>query len=204
MQRIRITFSKGPEVKFISHLDMMRCFERALRRSGIPISYSSGFNPRPAIAWGTPLQLGIESTCDTADLDIDGWLKPIDLKEKLNRALPKGFEVLEAKLEDPGARSLASTLNRAEYSIEIEMDNPEKLRERIATILKMDRIEVEGKEKTVDKKPLLHGLTLNKDPLHIILTAEVGNRGTLKPKEILDLMPGIKVKNIKRTKLFVS
>lgn len=204
MQRIRIKFTKGPEVKFISHLDMMRCFERALRRAGLPIGYSSGFNPRPSIAWGTPIQLGIGSICEMADLDMNGWIKPADAMQKLNASLPKGFEILEAKLDDPSGKSLAASMNRAEYKIEIEADNIEAVRARIADILKMDKIEIASKEKVVDKKPLLHGLSLNEDPLNIILLSEVGNRGTLKPKDILDLISGIKAKNITRTKLFVA
>lgn len=98
MQKIRIKFSKGPEVKFISHLDVMRTFERAIRRAGIPVAFSEGFNPHMKISWGPPLSLGIESTCEMADMYIEGWTKPNKLIEALNASLPAGIKVLEAAI----------------------------------------------------------------------------------------------------------
>jgi len=204
MQRIRIKFTKGPEVKFISHLDMIRCFERSIRRADIPITYSSGFNPRPHISWGTPLQLGIESDCELADLDIEGWLKPNALMEALNAALPKGFRILEATIGDPKGRSIDSLINRAQYLVDVDAEDIESLKDRAENILKRETIEVIKDAKVTNKRPLLHGLTIKEGPVQIMILSEVGQRGTLKPKEILDLLGGVKVKKIKRTALFVA
>lgn len=98
MQRIQIKFTKGEEVKFISHRDLMRLFQRAIRRAGLPIAYSQGFNPHMKISWGQALKLGKTSEGELAVLQIDGWVKPQDLVQRLNQTLPRGIEILEANL----------------------------------------------------------------------------------------------------------
>ena len=98
MQRIRIKYRKGEEVKFISHRDLMRAFMRAIRRAGLPIAYSQGFNPHMKISWGNALKVGAASEAEFAELQFEQWVKPQELKERLNRQLPKGLEILEADL----------------------------------------------------------------------------------------------------------
>ncbi len=204
MQRIRIKFSKGPQVKFTSHLDMIRCFERAIRRADIMIAYSGGFNPRMQIAWGPPLQLGIESSCELADLSIDGWVKPQKISEALNGVLPKGFEVLEAELADPRARSLDSHINRAEYVAEFDREKIEGVRSRISEILARPELSFEKNGKAVDKRGMLHELSLDDGAPVLRIVAQVGGSGTLKPNEMLALFKGTEFRGLRRTRLFVA
>jgi radical SAM-linked protein len=98
MQRIKIKYTKGEEVKFISHRDLMRVFQRAIRRAEIPIAYSQGFNPHMKISWGQALKVGKTSGEEYAELNIEGWIKPRELQERLNQTLPPGIEILEANL----------------------------------------------------------------------------------------------------------
>jgi len=98
VQKIRIKFAKGEEMKFISHRDLMRVFQRAIRRAGLPIAYSQGFNPHMKISWGNALKLGKTSDSEFAVLQFDNWIKPQELLQRLNRQLPKGIEILEANL----------------------------------------------------------------------------------------------------------
>lgn len=98
MQKIRVIYRKGEEVKFISHRDLMRAFQRALRRTGLPVAYSQGFNPHMKISWGNALKVGAVSEGEPAEIQFEGWIKPNELKEALNRHLPKGLEILEANL----------------------------------------------------------------------------------------------------------
>lgn len=96
MQRIKLKYSKGEEVKFIGHRDLMRAFQRAIRRAGLPIAYSQGFNPHMKISWGNALKVGATSAAETATLQIDGWIHPDEVKARLNQTLPKGLEILDA------------------------------------------------------------------------------------------------------------
>lgn len=76
----------------------MRAFQRAVRRADLPIAYSQGFNPHMKISWGQALKVGATSGRETAELQIDSWIKPEELKTRLNRELPKGLEILAAYL----------------------------------------------------------------------------------------------------------
>jgi radical SAM-linked protein len=98
VQRIRIKYTKGDEVKFISHRDLMRVFQRAVRRANMPIAYSQGFNPHMKISWGQALKVGKTSDSESAELQLENWIKPQELRERLNAQLPKGIEILEANL----------------------------------------------------------------------------------------------------------
>ena len=98
MQRIKIKYTKGKEIKFISHRDLMRVFIRAIRRAELPIAYSQGFNPHMKISWGQALKLGKTSEEEYATLQFDGWVKPQTVMEKLNQQLPPGIEILESSV----------------------------------------------------------------------------------------------------------
>lgn len=96
MQKIKIKYKKGAEVRFLSHKELMRAIQRAVRRAGIPIAYSQGFNPHMKISWGNALKVGATSEGEYAELQIDGWIKPFELLDRLNQELPPGIALLEA------------------------------------------------------------------------------------------------------------
>jgi radical SAM-linked protein len=98
MQRIKLKYKKGEAVKFISHRDLMRTFQRAIRRAGLPIAYSQGFNPHMKISWGNALKVGATSESEYAEIQIDGWIRPHEAMAKLNAILPQGLEILEANV----------------------------------------------------------------------------------------------------------
>lgn len=98
MQRIKVKYRKGEEIKYISHRDLIRAFHRAIRRAGLPVSYSQGFNPHMKVSWGQALKVGAASEGEFAEIQMERWVKPQELKEKLNQTLPPGLEILEADL----------------------------------------------------------------------------------------------------------
>jgi len=98
VKRVRIKYTKGEEVKYISHRDLMRVFHRALRRAEIPMIYSQGFNPHMRVSWGQALKVGQSSPGEEAVLQVEGHVKPQEVMDKLNQTLPPGIEILEAFL----------------------------------------------------------------------------------------------------------
>ncbi|MFH1362155.1 MAG: TIGR03936 family radical SAM-associated protein [bacterium] len=96
MQRVKIKYTKGEAVKFLSHRNLMNVFFRAIRRAELPIAFSQGFNPHMKISWGNALKVGQSSAGEEATLQIDGWIKPEEVKLRLNQTLPKGVAILEA------------------------------------------------------------------------------------------------------------
>ncbi|HEY41081.1 MAG TPA: DUF2344 domain-containing protein [Dehalococcoidia bacterium] len=122
MQRLRIRFSRSEELKFISHLDIIRLWERALRRAHIALAYSEGFSPHPRISLAAPLSVGITSDVELMDVVLAGQVSPHWFTASVNRQLPPGLSALEARLIAPGIPSLQSQVRFARYEVDIETD----------------------------------------------------------------------------------
>jgi radical SAM-linked protein len=127
LNNVRIRFVRGEEVKYISHLDLMKVFERALRRGGLPIAYSQGFNPHPHMVFGLPMSVGVTSEAEYADIELTGEMAPDEFAEKFNTVLPAGFKILEARNRVGKDNIMASI---AEASYEILVCAPENVEEK--------------------------------------------------------------------------
>jgi len=120
MFRLRARFSRGEPVKFISHLDIMRLWQRAFRRAGIELAYSEGFNPHPRIALAAPLPLGVTSEAELMDVFTVKNITPHSFMTLANSHLPPGIEIVQVchvPLELP---SLQSRVRLAEYSVSVK------------------------------------------------------------------------------------
>jgi radical SAM-linked protein len=122
MQRLRIRFARRDAVKYISHLDIIRLCERALRRAGIALAYSEGFSPHPRISLAAPLSVGITSEVELMDIVVEGSLTPHWLIASVNRQLPEGVEFSEAYPIAPGVPSLQAQVRFAEYEVDVDTD----------------------------------------------------------------------------------
>ncbi len=120
MQRLRIKFSRGEEIKFISHLDIVRLWQRAFNRAGIEIAYSTGFTPHPRISLAAPLPLGVTSEAELMDIVIIKGVAPQFFVSALNQQLPLGLKVDKVFPISPDLPSLQSQINQAEYKVELE------------------------------------------------------------------------------------
>ncbi|MDI6601904.1 MAG: TIGR03936 family radical SAM-associated protein [Thermoanaerobacteraceae bacterium] len=117
MDRIRVKYTKGKEVRYISHLDIIRALERALRRADIPFALTEGFNPKPRMNFSPPLSLGYISCAEYFDLDMSKSITPEKFMERMNLVLPSGMMIVDAVLINPKSKSLNSIINSAEYEI---------------------------------------------------------------------------------------
>ena len=122
VQRLRVTFSRGEEVKYISHLDLTRCWERVLRRAEVPLAYSQGFSPHPRISMAAPLSLGVTSGTEFMDLFLARRFSPHFFLSSVSPELPPGIEVLEVKDIALGGPSLQAKLRACEYEVEVKTD----------------------------------------------------------------------------------
>jgi radical SAM-linked protein len=91
MQRLRIRISRREELKYISHLDIMRLWERALHRTSIPLAYSKGYNPRPRISLAAPLPVGVTSEAELMDIWLNKWVSPHLFIDAVSQQLPAGI-----------------------------------------------------------------------------------------------------------------
>jgi radical SAM-linked protein len=122
MQRLRLKFSRGEELKFLSHLDLMRLWERALRRAGLPLAYSEGFSPHPQIALAAPLSVGVTSQAELMDVLLSRWVPPQSFMAQVSEQLPCGVDLLEAWPVGPKAPSLQSQVRFIEYKVEVVVE----------------------------------------------------------------------------------
>jgi radical SAM-linked protein len=119
MQRLRIKFRRGDELKFISHLDLMRLLIRALRRAQIPLAYSEGFSPHPRISLAAPLSVGLTGEAEFMDMTLERAVSPHWFMSAVNQQLPQGVEILEVSSIAPSVPSLQSQVRFAQYRVEI-------------------------------------------------------------------------------------
>lgn len=141
MNRLRVRFSRGRELKFISHLDIIRLWQRALRRAGIPLAYSEGFNPRPRISLAAPLSVGITSDAELMDIFGRKWVSPHSLASAAAQQLPAGIGIMQVQLVAPSLPSLQSLMREAEYKIEIETEKaPDEIEAAIKSLLSRESL----------------------------------------------------------------
>ena len=117
MQRRRIRFSRGEAVKFISHLDLMRLWQRALNRAGVALAYSEGFNPHPRMSLAAPLALGVTSEAELMDIVLEKWSSPHTFTAAVGRQLPRGIEISQVYNIAPTLPSLQSQVHFVEYNV---------------------------------------------------------------------------------------
>lgn len=115
--RIIARFEKGEAVRFVSHLDIQRTFQRAFRRANVPLAYSQGFNPHPQLSFATALSLGYTSEAEWFDIKLAEDMGPEAFRAAVNATLPSGFRILEALAAEDGLPALTALMAAAEYKI---------------------------------------------------------------------------------------
>ncbi len=121
MLRLRSSFGRGNEIKFLSHLDLMRLWERALRRADLPLAYSEGFRPHPRISLAAPLSVGITSSAELMDIFLYTWIAPNIFIQQISAQLPQSLKVYEVWSIGLTAPSLQSQVRFAEYEVKVEI-----------------------------------------------------------------------------------
>lgn len=129
----RLVFEKMGNAVWISHLDLMRLFQRAFKRAGLPLKHTQGFNPRPSVSIALPLSVGVESCCELLDFEIEGELPPMeDVKSRLNDALISGVQVLSVS---HGGRKLRElSLLRCQVMLEYDGGVGEETAQKIRAL----------------------------------------------------------------------
>lgn len=194
--KIRAKMAKGDEVKFISHLNLMNTLTRALRRAEIPIKFSQGYTPRPAISFGSALAVGIISKSEYIDFELKDDLLVKKFKEDLNDELPAGIEILKAKEIPDDTKSLMAVINAARYEIELKMEDvidKSEAEEMLADFLNRDEIMIIRKrrnksDREFNLRPMVFELKLLKvmdEKVVIEALIQTGSSGNLRTEELV-------------------
>lgn len=142
----RALFEKGGNAAYISHLDLMRLFQRAFKRAGLPLTHTKGFNPRPSVSIALPMSLGMESRCELLDFELEGE-RPADeeIRARLNAALVDGVKVISVYDEMSKLKNLA--LLHCTVTLEYDTGVPEGAQQRIQMLFAQEEVITEKKGK---------------------------------------------------------
>ena len=158
--RIRMQISKTGPVRFLSHLDFMTLFHRTVSRAGVPVSYSQGFNPHPKIAFGPALSVGMESEAEFLDIETDPFVDLLKAVKDLNRSLPEGIRVLDARTIPKKAPSLSGSITRYVYEISVPEDHAAELASQVNEFLERQAVIVEKDGKRKDIRPGIESIEM--------------------------------------------
>ncbi len=179
-------------MKFVGHLDMLKLFQRAIRRAKLPIFYSGGFNPHQETIFAMPLTLGMDTTYDVIDIKLTEEVEIEQIKSSINKELPNGFEIINVRELNDDEKNCAKDLVYADYIIRTTMDTLEIAR-AIDIINKSEQCLIEKKSKKttreVDIKPDILKMALCEKGLQV--TIATGSKQHLKPELLHEYMCGV-------------
>ena len=171
VQRLRIRYAKRGRARFTSSRDFSRAFERALRRAGVPMAYSSGFSPHPRIAYANACATGAASEAEYCEIGLTTPCDPERVREALDSALPTGLDVVEVWEAPPGA--LADRLTGSHWSVRLPGTDAREIATALATFLGRDAVEVQRMTKnglrTFDARGCVVSATATGDGFDLVL-----------------------------------
>lgn len=192
--RLVARYEKKDDLRYISHLDLMRLIQRTLRRASIPIAYSKGFNPHPRLSFASALSVGMTSQDEYMDILLETSIDSEVFLESMKSKLPSGIILHGAIKASNDLPSLASLIERSEYGIVLSKEGLDNfnLEARLEKLLLEDEILVDKvtKRKTsiVDIKPMIHELNIKEDEdnYYINCTLSSGSKKNLNPRLFLE------------------
>ncbi|NLY43664.1 MAG: DUF2344 domain-containing protein [Clostridiaceae bacterium] len=200
MSRVRIKYSKEEPVKYISHLDVLRVFNRAIRRAGLPVAYSQGFNPHPQISFGLPLPVGYTSAAEYLEMEMDGEVDANKLIVQLNKEMPEGMRILKAVVLDDKDEKVSGIISMADYKVTVFLEEKFNgdLVQYVNHIMALDEVNVEkqGKKgtKKVNIRPNIYLLEVEEQQekmLILKMCLSAGSQSNLKPDLVLQALESL-------------
>ncbi len=209
VQRLRISFAKGEPLKYISHLDVTRTWERSFRRAALPVAYSQGFNPRPRFQIAAALPVGVTGQSELLDLWLTEVMDPGDVAARLRAAVPAGLAVDDVTEVDLRQPSLQSQMRSAEYRAVVHSAEPvAAVRTRVEALLAAPTLPRQrhhkGKMRSYDLRPFIQSVRVEPgDGVQILeMRLQASPQGAGRPDEVLDALGlSVALHRIERTNL---
>ena len=184
--KIRVRFSKQGQMKFIGHLDMVRYFQKVMRRANVDICYSEGFSPHQKMSFAAPLSVGVISKGEYFDIEVNSSLSSKEMIKNINAQNVEGVKVVSYKELPEGAKNAMSVVAGADYFVYTDLFTEEQVNDFYA----QDEINILKKtkksEKIVDIKPMIHEMKFNEDG--IFMKVSQGSAANLKPDLVMSAL----------------
>lgn len=215
MREVRLVFTKLGRAKYISHLDINRCMGRALKRAGIPLWYTQGYNPHAYMNFSMPLPLGVESLCETMDIRIVGGMENTEIMHRLNAVLPEGIAI--RRVYDGGAK--AREIAWADYECRFLTQDAARAAAEIGRLLEGGGLtavkRVKSGRRKVEKEVSLHehihsySITAGDGEVLLAVRLSSGTRKNLNVNLLAGALCGgsacpIQVKSLRRSRLLTG
>ena len=176
MGKLRLIFIKEGRAVYISHLDLLRTFQRVFLRQGLVLRHSQGFHPHPILSFALPLPVGQSSACEVLDFEVVEDMDGKGLPESLNRFMPEGIRAVDCYVPVWPVRDLAKLRCRVDLCYDGGI--PAGAAEEISSLLTGESLVIQKRTKRkamadVDIRPMLHGLELSEEPGILRLDATV-------------------------------
>lgn len=190
--RLRIKFSKHGPVRFIGHLDVMRYFQKAIRRAQIDVAYSGGFSPHQIMSFAAPLSVGLESNGEYMDIEVNSITSCHEVMERLNAVGAPGIEVTSVILLSEKAGNAMASVAAASYTVYFREGREPKLNigEALPVFLEKEQIPYQKETKKglreIDLKQGIYELEWRDDHFHMLVDAS--SAGNIKPIQIIEAL----------------
>jgi len=190
--KLRIQFTKHGAMKFIGHLDTMRYFQKAIRRSGIDISYTGGFSPHQIMAFAHPLGVGTESESEIVDIEVNSLNgNRAEMTDILNAQMSEGFTIRDIRLLPDNAANAMASVAAASYSVRIISSGPQIDYERaVKAILDKEEVLILKKTKKsetmTDIRPRIYELSYRDECINMCVDAS--SAGNVKPEHVINAL----------------
>ncbi len=188
--KVRIKFSKCGALKFIGHLDVMRYFQKLMRRADIPIAYSEGFSPHQIMSFAMPLGIGDESIAEYVDIELNSYISSNDAINRLNEKSVDEIRILSFKeIPEGKAYNAMSSISAASYEIKISDENKPEFDFEKAFYDLLDKEQVivtkqsKKSENTLDIKPFIYEYNINGDVISLLVSC--GSVMNIKPELVI-------------------
>ena len=176
--KVRVKFAKEGAMKFIGHLDIMRYFQKAIKRAGIDVAYSEGFSPHMIMSFAAPLGVGVTSTAEYFDMEINTPISGKEAVKRLNEVMVEGMEVKSfRKIPDGKANAAMALVAAADYYVEFRegMEPETDWKNKIGDFIGQSEILIVKKtkknEKEVDIRPYIYDMYLEENRIFLKLAA---------------------------------
>ena len=188
--RALIRFGKQPRLRFISHLDLQRFFQRAVNRTGLPIAYTQGFNPHPVMSFGSALALGWTSEYEVIDIKLSAPMGRRRTEEAVRAALPEDLPVLETRMVDDRHPAPMALVRLSDYVVRLEGTRAAAVIERIPDFLAREDVPAIKKTKSGERQINARPLVISMEPTDDGFRARLmlTERESIKPDLLVQLL----------------
>lgn len=192
--KLRVKFSKHGVLRFIGHLDVMRYFQKAIRRAEIDIAYSTGFSPHQIMSFAAPLGVGLESNGEYMDIEVHSLTSAKQFVDALNAQMTDGIKVLEVRLLPDNAGNAMASVAAARYTIAFRKEyQPLFFNSSVVdNFMGQENIIVTKKtkrsESTFDIKPYIFECYFDEENCSIVLTVDASSANNLKPSLVISAL----------------